>query len=72
MCMKNADIYLNAMYTIPISFVRKYGRVAAKYAACMYYVVTCMRVVRKPNEANTKELHETTMRREKKNKRKMK
>lgn len=33
MCMKNADIYLNAMYTIPISFVRKYGRVAAKYAA---------------------------------------
>lgn len=42
MCMKNADIYLNAMYTIPISFVRKYGRFAVRYAACMYHVVTCM------------------------------
>lgn len=61
------------MYTIPISFVRKYERIATKYAACMYHMVTCMRAVRKPNEANTKELHETTMRREeKKNKRKMK
>lgn len=52
------------MYTIPISFVRKYEHIATKYAACMYHMVTCMRAIRKPNEANTKELHETTMRRE--------
>lgn len=55
------------MYTIPISFVRKYERVVAKYAACMYQCIMWSHVcaVRKPNEANTKELHETTMRREK-------